>query len=90
VPYFSQIVRDYPTSGLVKDSKERLAELQAAIPDPNAIALERARQRTSDGKGAIGVISLGLLGGGGTKVSTETKAASVKNPTSELSIGGSQ
>jgi hypothetical protein len=65
--------------------------LNAAIPDANPIALERARQRTNnEGKGTIGLLSMGLLGGGGTRVSKDTKAASVKNPTGELSIVGSQ
>ena len=87
--YYTTIVRDYPLSKLVEDSKKHLTNLQAAIPEPNTIALERA-QRPNDGKGALGWLSLGLLGGGSSGVSTETNAASVKNPTSELSIGGSQ
>jgi outer membrane protein assembly factor BamD len=89
--YYAQIVRDYPLSGLVKDSRKHLTALQAAIPEPNPIALERAQQRANDGgKGALGWISLGLLKGGGASVSKDTNAASVRNPTSELSIGGPQ
>ena len=90
--YYAQIIRDHPLSDLVSDSKKRLTELKAAIPDANPIALERARQRTNnnEGKGTIGLLSMGLLGGGGTRVSKDTKAASVKNPTGELSIVGSQ
>jgi len=90
VPYYAQIVRDYPLSGLVKESKKHLVELQAAVPEPNPIALDRARQRQAEGKGVLGWLSLGLLkgGGGAGGLSTDTKAASAKNPGGELSIGG--
>jgi len=87
-PYYAQIVRDYPTSDLVSDSKKHLVELKVAVPDPNPIALERARQRTPvEGKGLLGT---GLFKGGGTSISRDTKAASVKNPVGALSIEAGQ
>jgi len=90
VPFYTRIVRDYPLSKLVKDSKKHLVELQASIPEPNPVALERAKQHEVDTKGgALGWLGLGLFKGP-TGVSTDTKAASVKNPGGELSIGGGQ
>ena len=84
--YYAQIVRDYPKSELVKDATKQLVALNVAVPDPNPLALERARQRTPEGKGLLG---LGLFKGGAA-VSTETKAASVKNPAGVLSIEAGQ
>ena len=81
--YYAQIVRDYPTSDLVNDSKKHLVELKVPVPDPNPLAVERAKQRAAEGKGLLG---LGLFKGGGAAVSTDTKAASVKNPVGALSI----
>lgn len=91
--YYAQIVRDYPLSKLVEDSKKHLMELQAAVPDPNPVALERAKQRQEAEAakgGVLGILSLGLLKGGGPNVSTDTKAASVRNPNGELAIGAQQ
>jgi outer membrane protein assembly factor BamD len=84
--FYAQIVRDHPMSGLVNDAKKRLVELKADVPQPNPVALERAKQHTPEGKGLLG---LGLFKGGGA-VSTETKAASVKNPVGVLSIEAGQ
>jgi outer membrane protein assembly factor BamD (BamD/ComL family) len=87
VPFYAQIVRDHPTSELVNDAKKHLIELKVPVPDPNPIALERARQRTTpEGKGLLGT---GLFKGG-MSVSTDTKAASVKNPVGALSIEAGQ
>lgn len=86
VPYYAQIVRDYPMSKLVKDSKKQLTEMQAAIPEPNPVALDRARQRQAEGKGVLGWLSLGLFSGGPDV--SDTKAASAKNPVGVLSIEG--
>jgi outer membrane protein assembly factor BamD len=86
--FYAQIVRDYPLSGLMGDSKKRLIELKVTVPDPNPVALERAKQKTAaEGKGLLG---LGLFKGGGMSVSTDTKAASVKNPVGALSIEAGQ
>jgi outer membrane protein assembly factor BamD len=85
-PYYAQIVRDFPMSDLAKDSKKHLIELKAEVPDPNPLALERARQHTAEGKGLLG---LGLFKGN-SAVSTDTKAASVKNPVGVLSIEAGQ
>jgi outer membrane protein assembly factor BamD len=86
VPYYAQIVRDYPMSELVKDSKKNLTALQAAIPEPNPVALDRARQRQAEVAkgGVLGWLSLGLLKGGPDVL--DTKAASAKNPVGVLSI----
>jgi outer membrane protein assembly factor BamD len=84
--YYAQIVRDYPLSDLVKDSKKHLAELQAPIPEPSPAALERAKVQQAEGKGVLGVMTLGLFGGG-AEVSKDTKAASAKDPDGALSIG---
>lgn len=84
--FYARIVQDYPLSKLVDDSKKQLVALNVAVPDPNPIALERARQRTPEGKGLLG---LGIFKGGSI-VSTETKAASVKNAAGVLSIEAGQ
>jgi len=84
VPYYSQIVRDYPLSDLVKDSKKHLVELKATVPEPNPIALQRGRQKTeAEGKGVLGWMTFGLVKGG-SSISTDTGAASVKG--GQLSI----
>jgi outer membrane protein assembly factor BamD len=90
VPYYAQIVRDYPTSDLVKDSKSRLVTLKASVPEPNPLALNRAQQQQAqvhEGKGVLGWMTMGMMGGGkGNGVSTDTKAASVKDKGGALSI----
>jgi outer membrane protein assembly factor BamD len=86
-PYYAQIVRDYPLSDLVKDSKKRLIELKVTVPDPNPLAIERGKKQT--GEGSHGLLGLGIFKGGST-VSTDTKAASVKNPAGVLSIEAGQ
>jgi outer membrane protein assembly factor BamD len=83
IPYYEQVVRDYPLSDSVEDATKRLLELNAPVPPPNALALNRARlqqqQEQSDGKGLLGWLSFGMLGGGGGgKVPTDTAAASIK------------
>jgi outer membrane protein assembly factor BamD len=83
--YYAQIVRDYPLSPLVDESKKHLQELQAAVPEPNPLALDRAKQQPPEGKGMFGVLSMGLFGGG-PEISKDTKAASAKDPSSILSI----
>jgi outer membrane protein assembly factor BamD len=85
--YYTQIVRDYPLSPLVKDSKKHLTELQADIPEPNPIALNRAQQRLDENKGSF--LGLGFLkgsGSSGTESFKETNAASSKDPFSVLAI----
>jgi outer membrane protein assembly factor BamD len=86
-PFYSRIVSDYPLSPLVKDSKKHLMALQASIPEPNPVALSRAlqQQQEMNNKGTFGFLSLGLFGGG-TEMLKETKAASSKDPRSELAI----
>jgi outer membrane protein assembly factor BamD len=81
--YYTQIVRDYPLSPLVKDAKKHLTELQATIPEPNPVALNRAQQRLEENKGSR--FGLGFLKGGAESLK-ETKAASSKDPRSMLSI----
>ena len=83
--YYAQIVRDFPSSDLVKDATKQLVALKVTVPDPNPLAVERARQKTPEGKGLLGIFK-----GGGAAVSTETKAASVKNPVGVLSIEAGQ
>jgi outer membrane protein assembly factor BamD len=83
ITYYSQVVRDYPLSDSVEDATERLLELNAPIPEPNALALNRARlqkqQEEAQGKGLLGWLSFGKLGGGGgSKVPTDTGAASIR------------
>jgi len=86
-PYYSQIVRDYPLSPLVKEAKKHLTELQANIPDPNPVALNRAQQTKEEQKGSF--LGLGFLKGSGTPFK-ETKAASSKDPFSVLAISAGQ
>ena len=86
-PYYSQIVRDYPLSPLVKEAKKHLTELQASIPDPNPVALNRAQQSKEEQKGSF--LGLGFLKGSGTPFK-ETKAASSKDPFSVLAISAGQ
>lgn len=86
VTYYTQIVRDYPLSDLVKDSKKYLVALNSPVPEPNPIALNRARQKTpAEGKGVLGWLSLGMLGSRAS-ISTDTGAASVKDKGGQLSI----
>ena len=82
--YYSQIVRDYPLSPLVKNSKKHLTELQADIPEPNPIALNRAQQRVEENKSSF--LGLSFLKGSGAESFKETKAASSKDPFSVLGI----
>jgi len=86
-PFYAQIVRDHPDSKLVDDSKKRLVELNVAVPDANPVALERSKQRPPESKGLLG---LGLFKGGTAHISTDTGAASVKNPSGVLSIEATQ
>jgi len=88
IPYYAQIVRDYPMSDLNDDSKKHLLELRAAVPDPNPLAVERAQQNQPDGKGVLGWLGFGLFKGG-SGISTETKAASIKNGAGEIIVSGS-
>ena len=85
--YYAQIVRDYPLSDLVDDSKKHLVQLQAAVPDPNPLALAAAQQNQPEGRGLLGWLGFGLFKGG-PSISTDTKAASVKNGGAELVVGG--
>lgn len=84
ITYYAQVVRDYPLSDSVEDATERLVELNAPVPEPNALALNRARlqkqQEQDAGKGLLGWLSFGMLGGGGSgsKVPTDTGAASIR------------
>src|SRR6185295_10407552 len=78
VNYYAQIVRDYPLSDLAKDAKERLNAMKVPIPDANPVALNRARQKQPESKGVLGWLGLGMLKGG-SGISTETGAASVKD-----------
>ena len=76
-----------PLSQLVQDSKKHLVALKPPVPDPNPLALDRAKQVPVEGKGVFGVLSMGLFKGGGpAEISKDTKAASAKDPRSELSI----
>ena len=86
-PYYSQIVRDYPLSPLVKEAKKHLTELQANIPEPNPVALNRAQQSKEEQKGSF--LGIGFLKGSGTPFK-ETKAASSKDPFSVLAISAGQ
>jgi outer membrane protein assembly factor BamD len=86
-PYYSQIVRDYPLSPLVKEAKKHLTELQANIPEPNPVALNRAQQSKEEQKGSF--LGIGFLKGSGTSFK-ETKAASSKDPFSVLAISAGQ
>jgi outer membrane protein assembly factor BamD len=87
VTHYARIVRDYPLSDSADDARDRLLELNAAVPNPNPIALERARQNQPEGKGLLGFLGFGLFGGG-PQVSTDTNAASARGDGTELSIGG--
>ena len=87
ITYYSQIVRDYPLSDLVKDAKANLVELKAVVPDPNPIALNRARQQQQpESKGVLGWLSFGVIKGSSSGISTETGAASVRDKGGKLSI----
>jgi outer membrane protein assembly factor BamD len=87
-PYYAQIVRDHPLSPLVKDAKKHLTELQATIPEPNPLALNRAQERQqADSKGgSSSFLTLGLFKGGATETFKQTKAASSKDPQSQLFV----
>jgi outer membrane protein assembly factor BamD len=41
IAYYSRLVRDYPLSEHLEDSKERLVALNAPIPDPDPVAVAR-------------------------------------------------
>jgi outer membrane protein assembly factor BamD len=86
--YYAQIVRDYPLSPLVKDAKKHLTELQATIPEPNPVALNRAQQSKEENKGSF--LGLGFLKGSGPGSFKETKAASSKDPYSILAVSAGQ
>ena len=86
VTYYAEIVRDYPLSDLVKDSRKHLIELKAAVPEPNPLALNRARQAQPEGKGVLGWLSLGMIKSGAPGISTDTGAASIKDKGGALSI----
>jgi hypothetical protein len=82
--FYTQIVRDHPLSPLVKDAKKHLMELQATIPEPNPVALNRAQQK-DETKGSF--LGTGLFkSSGGGEPFKETKAASSKDPRSALAI----
>jgi outer membrane protein assembly factor BamD len=85
VTYYTQIVRDFPLSELVKDSTKNLKELNAPVPEPNPIALNRARQAQVEGKGVLGWLSLGMIKSG-SGISTDTGAASIDGKGGQLSI----
>jgi len=85
VNHYAQIVRDYPLSDLAEDATKRLNDLKAPIPTPNPVALNRARQQQPEGKGVLGWFGLGALKGG-SGISAETGAASVKDKGGQLSI----
>jgi outer membrane protein assembly factor BamD len=92
ITYYEQVVRDYPLSDSVKNATKRLLELNAPIPPPNQLALNRAllaqQQEQANGKGLLGWLSLGILGGGGgSKVPTDTGAASIKGGQLSLEPG---
>jgi len=43
IPYYRQVITDYPLSAEVGDAKDRLVALHQAVPKPTKAALERAR-----------------------------------------------
>ena len=55
-PYYAQIVRDYPLSPLVQDSKKHLVALQAAVPEPNPLRSIVRSSVQDEGKGVFGVL----------------------------------
>jgi outer membrane protein assembly factor BamD len=85
VNYYVQIARDYPLSDLAEDAKKRLNELRSPVPEPNPVALNRAQQKQTESKGVLGWLGLGALKGG-SGISTDTGAASVKDKGGQLSI----
>jgi outer membrane protein assembly factor BamD len=88
--YYAQLVRDYPMSELVDDSTKQLKLLQAPVPEPNPVALARAQESKAltEGKGILSKFGFGLLFGGGSGVSTETQAKSIRDVGGQLSIEG--
>jgi len=81
--FYTQIVRDHPLSPLVKEAKKHLTELQATIPEPNPVALNRAQQK-EETKGSF--LGTGLFKGSAGEAFKQTKAASSKDPRSALAI----
>jgi len=62
--FFARIVRDYPLSSLVEDSKRKLTRYGAAIPQPDPAALERMqleRDTPRSGKGLFTRATLGIF-----------------------------
>ena len=88
--YYAQIVRDHPMSPLVDDAKKELNSLQAPVPDPNPVALARAQElkASEESKGILSKLSFGLLFGGGSGISTETQAKSIRDVGGQISIEG--
>ena len=72
--YYSRLVSDHPLSSYVQDSKQRLAELNLPIPDPNPVAIARAQR--PEGKGIFG--KMFNVFSRRPDVSTETGAASAQ------------
>jgi outer membrane protein assembly factor BamD len=52
--YYARVVAEHPLSDRVDDSKERLTAMNAPIPEPNKVALERAQQQTNNDRGILG------------------------------------
>jgi hypothetical protein len=78
---YQRIVREFPESEQIKDATKRLIELNSSVPEPDPLALNRARQKEARGGGLFG-----WLFGGGPNVSTETSAASVQSKSGELVV----
>lgn len=54
VTYYSRIVRDYPLSGHTRDAKQRLAALNAPVPEPDPAAVARMTYEEAHAK-ALGL-----------------------------------
>jgi outer membrane protein assembly factor BamD len=83
--YYARIVSEYPLSERVDDSKQRLAAMNAPIPEPNPVALARAQQMPRDERGIFGKV-FGMFGRR-PPVSTETGAASTGDESGEQPEG---
>ncbi len=55
--FYSRIVRDYPLSNRVPAAKQKLTELGAPIPQPDAAALARMQQNQELGHGRSALVS---------------------------------
>jgi len=83
--YYARVVSEYPLSERANDAKQRLVDMNMAVPEPNPVALARAQQTQREDRSILGKM-FGMFNRR-PPVPTETEAASTQDDAGEPTDG---